>query len=290
VEPRPGSNRVWRDVPRAERSRLIALVYRGRTPTDPRDAANAAAYAQWLLDRTPPRPLRITELLFAPVAVAVSVYLASAHPGGIILVALLAGFHGLSLYQRSRSSKRLVAAQQANAALAAALGAVPDIEFPAVDPERPSPWTIRPGFRLGLAAIVLAGSLLSLVAYTERPHDRRSQSVRAIDAACRREHQALQELRGDGLGEQAHLAQTLEIEERLMHDIEAAEPAAQRRMAVNRILGRQNDRIVALEDWSDATRVNDRSRMFAASRNLYDAQQRFLGQTWALGATGCRGT
>jgi hypothetical protein len=30
--------------------------------------------------------------------------------------------------------------------------------------------------------------------------------------------------------------------------------------------------------------------MVAANRDLYDAEQRFVGQAWAFGATDCRGT
>jgi hypothetical protein len=162
-----GSKRAWRDVPREERGRIIALVYRGGTPADPRDAANAAAYAQWMLDRDPPRPFWIIELLYAPLAVAISVYLylASVHAGGILAIALLASLHGFSLYQRSRRSKRLAAARESNAALATDLGGVEDVEFPARDPNEPSPWKIRRGFALVvgtvfvlLPALIIVGS------------------------------------------------------------------------------------------------------------------------------------
>jgi hypothetical protein len=294
VEPRQGSKRVWRDVPRDERARLIAVVHGRRTATDPRDAANAAAYAQWMLDRNPPKPLRVMELLFAPVAIALSAYFASAHPGGIIVVAVFAGLHGLSLYQRSRRSKRLAASQETNAALCTGLGGVADIEFPAPDPNRPSPWTIRPGFRLALGVIGLAmmllGLVLGLAVYKEAPRDKRSRAVRAIDAACRREHSSIQALRGLRLSGQAYTAHALAIETRLMHEIEAATPAAQRGQLINRMLGRQSDRIAGLDDWALAAHSNDRNGMFAANRNIYDAQMQFVGQAWALGARDCRAT
>jgi hypothetical protein len=286
------AKRSWRTVPAAERYRLSRAVMGGRAVADPREAANAAAYAVWLLERRTPAPWfeRLSDVARIVILGVLAVF--AWHDlrflfAAVVYVAVV--LRAMAL-RRSRV-ERLTAARDANLRVAAGLGVVDNIDFPAPDTTRPSAWTVRPGFLLVVGAILVLGQLaLVLLAHESGTHDKRSGVVRAIDAACQHEHTALQALRGAGLHDQAYRARTIAIEDRLMRDIEAAIPGPERRVGVNRLLGRQSDRIGAMEQLADAARVNDRSRMFATNRAAYDAEQSFLAQAWALGATGCKGT
>jgi hypothetical protein len=264
----------------------------GRAVSDPREAANAAAYADWLLEqRTPPTWFeRLSDVARIAVLGVFAVFawhdLRFLLAAGVYVAIVL---RAMSL--RRRRVERLTAARDANLQVAAGLGVVDDIDFPKPDATRPSAWTVRPGFLLVVGAILLLVPVaLGLFAYKSGRHDKRSEAVRAIDAACQHEHSALQALRGAGLHDRAYRARTIAIEERLMREIEASIPGPERRPRVSRLLGRQSERIGAMEQLADAARVNDRSRMFAANRELYDAQQSFVGQAWTFGATGCKGT
>ena len=264
---------------------------RGRATVDPRDSANAAAYAEWLLTRQTLMSRRLevwsAVIRLAPLVVAFAYLRLDARY--LLPAAVYAAIAAYATWSGLRRRARTQAALAANRAQAQMVGGVADIEFPRPDPNRPSPWMIRPRFALIVGTIfVLVPAAFALAAYTTRPHGGRSHAVRAVDAACQREHDALQALRGSGLSNAQLLAREAAIEERLMRQIEAAVPKVERPPSMNLMLGWQNERIIALEDQAGALRANDRNRLFAANRNVNDATQRFLAQATVFGAQACR--
>ena len=266
---------------------------RGRATADPRDSANAAAYAEWQLQRQALMS-RGVELGWAVVRLAllvgVLVYLRfdARYLAWEALWAAIAIYATWSGFRRPARTRAALAANQAQAAM---IGGVADIELPRPETNRLSPWTIRPRFALIVGAIVfLVPAALGVAAYTSRPHDHRSHAVRAVDAACQREHDALQALRGSRLSNADSLGHEAAIELRLMRQIEAGVPTVERPPSLDLMLGWQNERIIALEDQAEAARTNDREGLFTASRNVYDATERFLGQASVFGAEACRGS
>lgn len=283
--------RKWRDVPRSERARIARAVMRGRATADPRDSANAAALAERLLTRRPliSRRLQVwvAVVRLAPLVVAFAYLRLDARY--LLPAVVYAAFAAYATWADLRRRARTQAALVANRAQAQMVGSVADIEFPRPDPNRPSPWMIRPRFALVVGTIfVLVPAAFALAAYTTRPNDGRSHAVRAVDAACQREHDTLQALRGRGLSNTQLLVRNAAIEERLMREIEGAIPTVERPPSLNLMLGWQNERIIALEDQASALRTNARERLFAANRTVYDATQHFLAQATVFGAKTCR--
>lgn len=248
-------------MPRAERVRIVGAVLRGRATADPGDSANAAAYAEWLLSRHALVSRRAhlgSGAVRLALLLGVFVYL-GIDANSLQWAAVWAGIEVFATWSVLRRQARTKAALAANRTRAEIVAGVADIEFPQPDPKRLSPWTIRPRFALIVGAIVfLMPAALGVAAYTSRPHDHRSHAVRAVDAACQREHDALQALRGSGLSNADWLTREAAIELRLMREIEAGVAKVDRPPSLNLMLGWQNQRIIALEDQAGAARANDR--------------------------------
>jgi hypothetical protein len=283
------AKRRWREVPRAERARIAEAVFRGRASSDPRDSANAAGYAEWLLERTTlPRWVELGGLVFQvgmAVVLAVLFWPTAWDPffaGAYLALALY------SHWSRRRRRLRQLAARDANRALAQTFGSVADIEFPQRDPDKLSPWRIRPKFALGVTAVLVLLPATVFVVSVAAAHFEGRPHVGAVNAACTREHEALRALKAVPMDDAARDERLAAIEGQLIDDIEASVPVAERSRALGSMLAYQNERMNALEAMADALRANDRATVFAAQRNLQFAEDRFFGAARVFGASACR--
>ena len=193
----PSREVKWLELARERRRRVARAVRKGRAVDDPRDAPYAVGFANASLDWLSwNRRLRPVHLLLLTLVVA-DLVLAGGWRPALLLYPLL-GF-GFLRVRAPRLRKRVAAAREANASLAAQL------QLPAVAVEMPARAFFRPGSRLRrrltLALVAVLASLIALgVAATVWAIGQTHRWARGANGICVRERARLDALPLQRLG------------------------------------------------------------------------------------------